>query len=70
MAVPKSKISRSARGMRRAHVRLKTSSLSSCPNCQNTMQPHRVCPHCGHFGGKQIVAIQNSGKAQHIKGVY
>ena len=33
MAVPKSKITRSKRGMRRAHDSLKAVNVVECPNC-------------------------------------
>ncbi|MDU5471414.1 MAG: 50S ribosomal protein L32, partial [Peptoniphilus harei] len=27
-----------------------------CPNCHEMKLPHRVCPSCGHYAGKEIVA--------------
>ncbi|MCA1610112.1 MAG: 50S ribosomal protein L32, partial [Acidobacteria bacterium] len=29
--------------------------LSDCPNCREAKQPHRVCPHCGHYKGRQTI---------------
>lgn len=55
MAVPKKKVSKSRKKMRRSHHKMATSSISSCPNCDNPKMPHRVCPHCGHYKGKEIV---------------
>ncbi|NDY42179.1 50S ribosomal protein L32 [Dissulfurirhabdus thermomarina] len=52
MAVPKRKISRSRRGNRRSHDRLRVRSLSPCPQCTEPRPPHRVCPHCGAYRGK------------------
>jgi len=57
MAVPKRKVSKSRRGMRRSHTHLKTSNLSNCPNCDNTKLPHRVCPHCGYYKKADVIAI-------------
>jgi large subunit ribosomal protein L32 len=31
-------------------------TLSRCSNCGETMRPHRVCPACGFYDGKEVVA--------------
>lgn len=62
MAVPKSKISKSAKKMRRSHHRLSPKSVSECSNCSNPKLPHRICPHCGFYGGKEIVAAKEAGE--------
>lgn len=58
MAVPKRKVSKSRRGMRRSHLALSPKSLSACPNCGNVKLPHRVCPHCGYYKDTQVVAVK------------
>ena len=50
MAVPKSKITRSKRGMRRAHDALKGVNATECSNCGELKLPHHVCSSCGHYG--------------------
>ena len=55
MAVPKSKITRSKRGMRRAHDRLKVTNVIECSNCGELVRPHHVCAACGYYGSKEIV---------------
>lgn len=30
--------------------------ISACKNCGSAHEPHRVCPQCGFYGGKLIVA--------------
>ena len=50
MAVPKSKITRSKRGMRRAHDALKKVNSTECANCGELKLPHHVCASCGHYG--------------------
>ena len=57
MAVPKSKITRSKRNMRRAHDALEAGNPNECSNCGELRRPHHVCPACGHYGDKEIVAI-------------
>lgn len=56
MPVPKHKVSKSAKKMRRSHLRLKSKSVMECPNCGNVKLPHRICLHCGHYNGKEVIA--------------
>jgi len=58
MAHPKRRHSHSRTHMRRAHDSLKTKSLSVCPNCREMKLPHRACPHCGYYRGRQVVEIK------------
>jgi large subunit ribosomal protein L32 len=55
MAVPRKKVSRSRRNMRRSHDALKTASSAECPNCGELKRPHHVCDACGHYGGREVV---------------
>ena len=57
MAVPKSKISKSKRGMRRAHSALMPESSNECPNCGEKRRPHHVCPSCGFYNSIEIVSV-------------
>jgi large subunit ribosomal protein L32 len=34
-----------------------------CPNCKDMMLPHRVCPNCGHYKGREIVEIKTPAPA-------
>lgn len=54
MAVPKRKISKSRRNMRRAHDRLKPMNLVECSNCGSKKLPHHICNSCGHYDGRQV----------------
>ena len=56
MAVPKSKISRSRRGQRRSHDSLNKINVIECPNCGEMKLPHNICPACGHYDGKEVLA--------------
>ena len=56
MAVPKSKITGSKRGMRRAHDSLSVSNVNECPNCGELKRPHHVCGACGHYDDREVVA--------------
>ncbi len=57
MAVPKSKITRSKRGMRRAHDALVSSNPNECANCGELKRPHHVCGACGHYGDNEVVSM-------------
>ena len=56
MAVPKSKITRAKRGMRRAHDALTAVSSNECANCGELKLPHHVCGACGYYSGREVVA--------------
>jgi large subunit ribosomal protein L32 len=58
MANPKRRHSKARRDKRRAHDSLTPPSLSLCPDCNEPKQPHRVCPHCGFYKGKEVVEIK------------
>ncbi len=58
MPVPKRKTSKSRRNKRRAHHHLEIPSFSVCPNCGERILPHRMCPYCGHYKGKQIKEVE------------
>ncbi len=56
MAVPKYKPSK-ARTRRRGAINMKltVTNLSTCSNCGAKKLPHRVCPKCGFYRGKQVI---------------
>ena len=58
MAVPKKKVSKSKRDMRRAHHALKGSNLAECSNCGELVRPHHVCGSCGHYNDREVVATE------------
>jgi len=55
MAVPKKKISKSRRDMRRAHHALTSAANVECPNCGETKRPHHICSACGYYDGREVV---------------
>ena len=54
MAVPKKKVSKSRRDMRRSHHALASSSYEECPNCGELKRPHHVCDACGQYNGREV----------------
>ena len=60
MAVPKRRTSTSKRDMRRVpNMRKPMPGLSVCPQCKEIKLPHRVCPNCNYYDGKEIVAAES-----------
>lgn len=55
MAVPKNKVSKARRDKRRANWKLTAPNLVECPQCHELKMPHRVCPNCGQYKGKEEI---------------
>jgi large subunit ribosomal protein L32 len=65
VAVPKRKTSRSKRDMRRAHHdKVTAPNVIPCPSCGDMMLPHRVCPACGHYKGKNVTGKKGDAAAE------
>lgn len=58
MAVPKRRQSRARRNKRRTHQRLGLPTVTLCPQCRQPKRPHRACPTCGTYRGRQVVAVE------------
>ena len=61
MAVPKSKISKSRRNMRRAHDGLSSIALIECSNGGEMKRPHHVCASCGYYDGREVTEVASVG---------
>lgn len=60
MAVPKKRTSSARRDQRRAqHDKIAAPALSPCPNCEEPVLSHRVCPACGHYKGREVIAVEH-----------
>ncbi|MEE9380913.1 MAG: 50S ribosomal protein L32 [Hyphomonadaceae bacterium] len=55
MAVPKSKISTSRRGMRRSHDRLRSNAYIEDADSGELRRPHHIDLKSGMYRGKQIL---------------
>jgi large subunit ribosomal protein L32 len=58
MAVPKKKTSKSRRDRRRAQHGISAVGLNTCPQCRSPRRPHRVCPTCGTYKGREVEPIE------------
>lgn len=57
MAVPQNRTTRSRRNMRRAHDALVAANPAACGHCGELKRPHHVCPACGHYDSREVVAM-------------
>ena len=58
MAVPKGKVSKARRDKRRSSVwKLSAPALEKCSKCGALHMPHRMCPECGYYNGRQVKAV-------------
>ena len=58
MAVPKRKVSKQRKRKRRGAQKAEMPSVNKCPKCGDPKLPHRVCPTCGTYKGKQVVEVE------------
>ena len=59
---PKRKHSKGRRDRRRAHVSLTPTQVVACSNCGEKGVSHTVCPNCGFYDGKEVVAQKPASK--------
>ena len=60
MAVPKRKVTKSKRDMRRAHDAVKSSAYAECSNCGELKRPHHVCASCGQYDGRDVTEANDA----------
>lgn len=62
MANPKGKFGKSRTRKRRATWRIDAPTLSRCPKCHAAKMPHRVCPECGYYNGREVIEVEEEKK--------
>jgi large subunit ribosomal protein L32 len=60
MANPKRRHSKARRDRRRSHDALSRPAASLCTNCGEMKRPHRACPHCGFFRGREVIEVEET----------
>ncbi|MCB2228447.1 MAG: 50S ribosomal protein L32 [Desulfarculaceae bacterium] len=58
MAVPKRRHSTTRGKKRRSHDAIALPNTVACPQCGEPKMPHRVCPSCGTYKGRQAVQTE------------
>ncbi|NLY11538.1 MAG: 50S ribosomal protein L32 [Firmicutes bacterium] len=62
MAVPKRRQSKTRTNTRRSTKKVGRVSVHECPQCHEPKLPHRVCPNCGTYRGRQVITIEAKEK--------
>jgi len=57
VAVPKKRTSRQKKLQRRTHWKLTPPNVSRCPSCNEPALSHQVCPSCGTYRGRKVIAV-------------
>lgn len=60
MPNPKRRHSSTRRDKRRAHDFMTPPQLTVCSHCGVAILPHRICPECGYYRGKQAIEISGA----------
>lgn len=61
MGVPKRRTSKSKKNIRRSAWRkMDTQEITECPKCHELKESHKVCPACGFYKDKQVLAVKNN----------
>ncbi|MBI2884747.1 MAG: 50S ribosomal protein L32 [Candidatus Omnitrophica bacterium] len=63
MPLQKRKHSQSRRDKRRTHWKIARPSLRRCSQCGRAGISHRVCPGCGFYRGRAVIAVKKSAPA-------
>ncbi len=61
-ALPKERVSKARRDRRRAHDHLTAPTLTTCENCGEARLAHHICPNCGQYKGRQVLADKRKKK--------
>lgn len=62
MPNPKRRFSKARHAKKRTHKKLEPTFLSTCSHCGRMKKPHRVCPHCGYYKGKEVISVKKKEK--------
>ena len=57
MGVPKRRTSKQIKRQRRAHWIIEAPKLVNCSQCHELTLPHHVCPSCGYYKDREVIAV-------------
>jgi len=61
-ALPKKKITKRRGRTRIAHQGISIPTPSRCSECNSPFIPHRICPNCGYYNKKLVLAKNTSNE--------
>lgn len=56
MAVPRNRHSNARKNTKRAHHAKKPAATGACSNCGASKVPHVICPSCGVYNKRLVIA--------------
>lgn len=59
MSVPQRKLSKRRSRMRASHHAIRSRRLTACSRCNYMKPSHRVCPNCGYYAGREVIAKED-----------
>lgn len=60
MAVPARRVSKARRDKRRNNLwKISAPAIEKCSQCGEYKRSHRLCPACGYYNGRQVVAVED-----------
>lgn len=59
-AVPFHRVSKTRKRLRRSHNAMEVPGVTKCPNCGETIKPHRVCKKCGFYKGSEVITKKDA----------
>ncbi|HXK37329.1 MAG TPA: 50S ribosomal protein L32 [Candidatus Paceibacterota bacterium] len=57
MGVPRHHMAKGKQLRRRSHLALTKQTLRACPQCGKAVRPHRICPSCGYYQGREVMNV-------------
>ena len=54
--LPKKKRTKTKKGTRWSHSQLRPTALSVCSQCKTLKPSHQICPTCGYYAGREVIA--------------
>jgi large subunit ribosomal protein L32 len=60
MPNPKRRHSHARQAKRRAHHFMIAPLVEDCPKCHEKKQSHNVCPKCGYYKGRRVIAVKET----------
>lgn len=55
MGLPSKRRTKQSKRERSSHFALVQTGLTTCTHCKKKIRPHRVCPFCGYYKGREII---------------